>query len=115
MRRAGPGVRSGSRPLLASGLRTGAGVAALALGLGALLSQSAAPLDSTVTLQALASVSLTDDDGDAALFDGSEPLVPGRSQVRCLEVRSGADATGDVVVYADQVTGALAPQLQVVV
>ena len=61
----------------------------------------------------LASVALTDDDGDQALFAATE-LVPGRPVSRCLEVRyAGAAGPGDVHLVAEDVTGTLADQLAV--
>ena len=61
----------------------------------------------------LASVALTDDDGDQALFTDTE-LAPGRPVTRCLEVRyAGPAGPGDVHLVADDVTGTLADALQV--
>ena len=71
------------------------------------------PVPVPVPAAQLASVALTDDDGDQALFTDTE-LAPGRPVTRCLEVRyAGPAGPGDVHLVADDVTGTLADALQV--
>ena len=43
-------------------------------------------MESAAAATATATASLFDDDAEAALFDGSQPLVPGRPQTSCLSV-----------------------------
>jgi hypothetical protein len=96
--------------------RTAVGLAALAVALGGAWHADRFPaLQPAAALQQLAAVPLTDDDEDQALFDDSRLLVPGQPQVRCLRVRAEHGSTGAVQVYADHVSGALAPHLQVTV
>jgi len=68
--------------------------------------------DRTAVAQ-LASVQLTDDDGDQALFPNSS-LVPGRPVSRCLSVSyAGESDAGQVRLAATDVTGPLAEHLHV--
>jgi hypothetical protein len=66
------------------------------------------------TASVLATVALTDDDGDAALFS-SAALRPGRTEQACLTVTAGAASTGPVFLEARIGDAGLAPYLEVAV
>jgi hypothetical protein len=61
-------------------------------------------------------IELTDDDADTAMFSGDTVLAPGTTHSRCLTVAytGQADPAG-VLLYAAQVSGDLAPYLDLVV
>ncbi len=68
--------------------------------------------DAAVRDDAQAVVSLFDDAGGQALFDGSVPISPSHPQVACIAVgASGAAAQDEVALLSRHVSGSLAPQL----
>ncbi len=73
-----------------------AGALASVLGLGAATAWAMVPGQVT----ARATVSLIDDDGSAALFDGSVLMAPGRPQTSCIAVTAVGAAAGDTVALA---------------
>ena len=87
----------------------------LGFGATALLALSVAGQSShaQVPVAKIASVRLTDDDGNRALFNGRD-LGPGRTVTRCLRVDyPGSSAGGPVRLVATDVTGTLAGHLTV--
>ena len=115
-------VTAPGRRLRSAGLPVAVTLAALAL----IVIFASAP-DGSAPVPAgrvLAVIELTDDDGDAALFDKDDARIPdsdrsmrpGRTVQRCLTVtRTGPAATGTVYFRATGVSGDLAPYLQVTV
>jgi len=76
---------------------------------------SPAPATASPTAEPIAEVALTDDDAGTAMFGGLT-LSPGVTVERCIRVTYlGAPVPGPVVLYAAEVTGELAPYLDLTI
>jgi hypothetical protein len=76
---------------------------------------SSAPVEASPTAESIAEVALTDDDAGTAMF-GDVTLYPGVTVERCIQVTYVGEADPEpVVLYAAEVTGELAPYLDLTV